>query len=65
MYTYIFNNLIFSSHVHLGPPRGLSPLHFPTEIMHVFLIPIHAVRPAHLILLDLIMLITFGEEYKP
>jgi hypothetical protein len=60
MYIYIFNNLILSSHVHLGPPRGLSPLHFPIEIMYAFLIPIHAICPAHLI-----MLIIYGEEYKP
>jgi hypothetical protein len=37
----------------------------PTNILYEFLFsPIRVTFPAHLILLDLIILIMFGEEYK-
>jgi hypothetical protein len=41
------------------------PLHFKLKMLYTFLIfPIRAALPANLILLDLTVLIIFGEEYK-
>jgi hypothetical protein len=57
--------LILSSHLCLGFPSGLFPSGFPTKICYTFLISLmHTTSPAHVILLDLIILIIFGEEYK-
>jgi hypothetical protein len=54
--------LISSSHLGLGLPSGLFPSGFPTKILHTFLFArIHATFPAHLTLLDLIILIILCE----
>jgi hypothetical protein len=59
----IHSNII--SYVCLGLPSGLFPSGFPTKILHAFLISSMRVTwPGHLILLDLIILILFGEAYK-
>jgi hypothetical protein len=57
--------LILSTHLRVGLPNGLFHSDFATNIIHVFLFsPIHATCHTHLILLDLIILIIFGEQYK-
>jgi hypothetical protein len=57
--------VILSTHLHLGIPSGHFPFGFPTNILYPFrFFPIRATCSAHLILLDLIILIVLGEEYK-
>jgi hypothetical protein len=48
----------------LGLPIGLFPSGFAIKILHEFSLHVPATCPAHRILLDLIILIIFGEEYK-
>jgi hypothetical protein len=57
--------LILFTHLRLGLPSGLFHSGFPTNILYSFLFfPIRAPCPAQLILLDLIIVIILGEEYK-
>jgi hypothetical protein len=56
---------MLSSHLRVGLPSGLFPSGFPTKILHPFLFyPMRATCHAHLIFLDMISLIIFGEYYK-
>jgi hypothetical protein len=62
---YLRSILILSTHLRLRLPSGLFPPRFLTNILYAFLFsPIRATCPAHLILLDLLNLIMFGEENK-
>jgi hypothetical protein len=57
--------LILSTYLCLGLSSTLLPSGVPTNNLHSFRFSlIHAICPAHLILLDLIILIICGEEYR-
>ena len=57
--------LILSSHLHLGLSSGLFPSDFPTKTPHTSLLSlIQAICSAHLIILDFIIQIIFGEECR-
>jgi hypothetical protein len=61
--TSLRSTLILSTHICLCLPSGLFPPGFPTKILHAVLVsPIHSTFPAHLILLDLLILTILGEE---
>jgi hypothetical protein len=52
-------------HLRLGLSSGLFPSGYLTNNLYMFLFsPIRATCPVHLILLDFIILIILGEEYK-
>jgi hypothetical protein len=57
--------LIFSTYLYLGLSSGLSPFGFPTNILYPFFFsPIRCSCPAHLIFLDLIILLTIWRRVK-
>jgi hypothetical protein len=57
--------LISTTHLHLGLSSGLFPSGFPTNILYAFLFsPIHATCLPNVVLLELVILIVLGEEYK-
>jgi hypothetical protein len=55
---------VLSTHLRLGLPSGLFPFGFPTDILYAFLFSICVTCLDYLILIDLIILIMFGEEYN-
>jgi len=59
------SSLILSFHLFQSLPLGLFPSGFRTKNLYAFLIsPIRATRYTHLILLDSLTLIIFGEAHK-
>ena len=57
--------LILSSCLHLGLPSSIFPSGFPTRSLYTPLLsPVHVTCPSHLICLNLIIWIVFGEEYR-
>ena len=58
------HTLILSFHLRLGCPSGLFHPCIHTKTLYKLLSPIRSIRPAHLILLDLITRTILGAEYR-
>lgn len=57
--------LISSFHLHLGLPSDSSFSGFPAKILYATIIyPVQAIWPVHLMPINLITLIIFGDEYR-
>jgi hypothetical protein len=57
--------LILSTHLRLCLTSGILLSYFRTNILYAFVFSqVRAICPAHLILLDVTILIVLGEEYK-
>jgi hypothetical protein len=60
--THLRSIIILSTHLPFGLPSDIFPSGFPTNILHAFLFaPIRVTCPAHLIFLELIVIILFGK----
>jgi hypothetical protein len=56
---------LFLSHLRLGLSKRFFPSDFPPIIVDAFLfLPTPATSPVYVMLLELMTLMTFGEEYK-
>jgi hypothetical protein len=63
----LFSNIHFNIILHLrsGLQSSLFPTGFPTQTSYRFIIlPVQAACPAHLVLLDLIILVVCGEKFE-
>ena len=61
----LLEEVLVLSYQCLGPPSGLFPSCFPTKTLYVPLLsPLHATCPVHVMLIELITRIKYGEEQR-
>jgi hypothetical protein len=56
--TYLRSSVLLSTHLGFGVSSGLFPSGFPTNILYIPILPIRATCHAHLILFNLMILIS-------